>query len=129
MIKGGKQPHQIYDDSLCEPAVEILSNGKSISRLATTLGVCRDTIYEWRDKHPEFALALKRGRDAAQARWEDIGEDGIMGEIKNFSASAWIFTMKNRFRADYAEDKEHKTVNDSIVEQLLLGKKQQNETT
>lgn len=112
----------VYNESMCEKAEQILSAGKSIARLATDLKVCRDTIYDWRDKHPEFARALKNGKDASQAAWEDIGEDGIRGNIKNFSATAWMFTMKNRFRDDYKEDKEAKSTNDSIVEQLMLKK-------
>ena len=110
---------QIYNESLCAIAEEVLGSGKSIARLATTLGVCRDSIYEWRDKHPEFARSLKKGRDASQAYWEDIGHEGACGEIKNFSATCWIFTMKNRFREDYKEDKEPRSANETLVEKLL----------
>ena len=110
---------KVYNESLCAVAEQLLREGKSIARVATNLGVCRETIYDWRDKHPEFAQAFKRGKDAAQAHWEDIGEAGICGGVKNFSATAWMFTMKNRFREDYKEDKEAKTVSESIVEKLL----------
>ncbi len=110
---------KIYNESMCAIAEQIFGSGKSIARLASSLGVCRETIYDWRDKHPEFARALKRGKETAQAHWEDIGEEGICGEIKNFSATAWIFTMKNRFREDYKEDKQEKTISESVVEKLL----------
>jgi hypothetical protein len=110
---------KIYNEAMCAEAEQLLAAGKSIARVATNLGVCRETIYDWRDIHPEFARALKNGRAAAQAKWEDIGEEGITGGIKNFSATAWIFTMKNRFREDYKEDKEVKTVSDTIVEKLI----------
>ena len=110
---------KVYDASMCEIARQLLANGKSIARVATNLGVCRDSIYDWRDKHPEFARALKQGKDSAQAYWEDIGEEGVMGEIKNFSATTWIFTMKNRFRDDYAEDKESKNVSEDLVSKIL----------
>lgn len=110
---------KVYNESMCETVKHLLADGKSIARIATNLGVCRDTIYDWRDKHPEFASALKAGKDAAQAHWEDIGEEGINGNIKNFSATAWMFTMKNRFRSDYAEEKQEKTVSESIVEKLI----------
>jgi len=110
---------KIYDESMCEIARQLLAKGKSIARVATDLGVCRDSIYDWRDKHPEFARALKTGKDSAQSHWEDIGEEGITGEIKNFSATAWMFTMKNRFRDDYKEDKDKKDDNGSLVEKIL----------
>jgi hypothetical protein len=113
---------KIYNESMCEEAIQILSKGKSIARLATNLGVCRDSIYEWRDKHPEFARALKMGRDACQAYWEDIGESGIVGDLDKFSGTSWIFTMKNRFREDYAEEKkEEKDTSQSVLEKIISG--------
>jgi hypothetical protein len=110
---------KVYNESMCEEVRQLLTAGKSIARVATNLGVCRDTIYQWRDKHPEFARALSRGKDASQAYWEDRGEDGTFGDCKNFSATSWIFTMKNRFREDYAEDKDKNAGNASLVEQIL----------
>lgn len=111
---------QIYNDTMPARARDILSRGKSIARLATDLGVCRDSIYEWRDKHPEFAKALKQGLDACQAYWEDIGEAGVVGDLERFAGTSWMFTMKNRFRADYKEDKnEPNSIGDKIVEKLI----------
>jgi hypothetical protein len=110
---------KVYNQAMCVEAEQLLAAGKSIARVATNLGVCRDTIYDWRDKHPEFAKALKSGLSAAQARWEDIGESGIVGDLDKFSATAWMFTMKNRFREDYAEVKQDKTASETLVEKLL----------
>jgi hypothetical protein len=122
MKKGGIQPNQVYNEGVCDMAVSILGAGKSIARLASSLGVCRETIYEWREKHPEFDKAFKQGKEAAQAYWEDIGEDGVMGITKNFSASAWIFTMKNRFREDYRDDKDDKKDDAvSVLEKIISG--------
>ena len=111
---------KVYDESMCKIAEQLLANGKSIARVATNLGVCRDTIYDWRDKHTKFAKALRTGKMAAMAYWEDIGEDGVKGDIKNFSATAWMFTLKNRFREDYADQqKQEKTISDTLVEKLI----------
>lgn len=109
---------QVYNESMCQIAEQLLSEGKSLARVATELKVCRDTIYDWRDKHPEFAAALKRGLGACQAFWEDIGMSGITGEIKNFGGTPWMFVMKNRFRADYAEEKE-KSSAESLIETVI----------
>jgi hypothetical protein len=119
MVIGGIQPNQIYNESTCSKAESLLAQGKSIASVAFRLGVCRDTIYDWRDKHPEFAQALKRGKEASQEHWEDIGYEGICGDRKGFSATAWMFVMKNRFRDDYQEDKEPKSISESIVEKLI----------
>jgi hypothetical protein len=110
---------QVYNEAMCEIAEQLLSKGKSIARVATNLSVCRDTIYDWRDKHPEFARALQRGKDACQAYWEDIGEQGVKGEIDKFAGTSWMFTMKNRFRSDYKEEKQEPTFNESLVEKLI----------
>ncbi|MEK7500455.1 MAG: hypothetical protein AAB649_07710 [Patescibacteria group bacterium] len=112
-----------YSSELCELATNILSTGKSLASICSKLNITRTTLYEWRDTHPEFRDAIELGLQKAQEVWEQMGRDGINGDIKGFGAAPWIFSMKNRFRADYAEEKEHKSTNDSIVEQLLLGKK------
>lgn len=100
-------------------AVEILSQGKSLAAVCAALDVSRQTLYEWRDTHPEFRDSLSIGIQKCQAYWEDIGMDGIVGNHEKFSASPWIFTMKNRFRDDYQEDKQEKTISVSIVEGLI----------
>lgn len=100
-------------------AVEILAKGKSLAAVCAHLNISRPTLYEWRDRFPEFKKSIELGLQKAQVYWENIGEDGITGNIKNFGGSPWIFTMKNRFRDDYAEEKEHKSVSDSIVEKLI----------
>ena len=118
-IRGGIQPNQVYNESLCEVAYDLLSQGKTIARVATALKVKRKTIYEWLNKHPEFADAFELGKDACQAYWEDRGEAGTFGEYEKFSAASWIFTMKNRFRDDYKDDKsDSKDVTD-IVSKLI----------
>jgi hypothetical protein len=111
---------KIYNESMCADAERLMASGKSIARLATHFGVCRDTIYEWCKKHPEFAKSFKNGKDSAQAYWEELGEEGISGNLDKFSATAWIFTMKNRFRDDYKEDKkEEKTINETLLEKII----------
>jgi AcrR family transcriptional regulator len=110
---------QIYNSGICEKVEQILSQGKSIAAVASELGVNRATIYEWRDKHPEFDKAYQRGLDACQAFWENIGQNGITGEIKNFGGTPWMFTMKNRFRADYAEEKADKSAAETLVDKLI----------
>ena len=106
----------------CEIAAEVLSSGKSYAAVCSKLDICRSTLYKWRDDFPEFAKALSRGLQKAQEHWEDIGEDGIKGNIDKFSSTPWIFTMKNRFRDDYADEKkEDKTSADSLLEKILSG--------
>jgi len=110
----------LYKPEYCDVAIKVLADGESLAAICCELDVCRDTLYEWRDKHPDFAKAIKTGLQKSQRVWEAIGKDGVTGKIEKFGGAPWIFTMKNRFRADYAEDKsESKTISDSIVEKLI----------
>ena len=109
----------IYEQAYCHKAEAILANGKSLAAVCAQFNIARSTLYEWRDNHPEFKKAIDRGLQKAQCVWEDIGEDGARGDLKGFSAPAYIFTMKNRFREDYAEDKESKNVSEDLVSKIL----------
>lgn len=108
-----------YKPEFCQIAADVLAGGESLAAVCAELDICRTTLYTWRDENPDFAKALNKGLQKAQREWERLGREGVDGSIEKFSASPWIFTMKNRFRADYQEDKEQKSVSDSIVEKLI----------
>ncbi len=109
-----------YEQKCCIKAEEILSTGKSLAAVCAAMGIARCTLYDWRDTYPEFKEAIDRGLQKAQSVWEDMGESGIKGEYKGFGAAPWIFTMKNRFRDDYKEDKNEKSeASNSLVEKIL----------
>lgn len=108
-----------YRPEMCQKAIEVLSGGESIVAVAAELGVSRVTVYEWKDTHPEFNAAINIGLAHGQRKWEAIGKQGITGGYERFSATAWMFTMKNRFREDYREEKEAKSVSDTIVDKLI----------
>ena len=107
-----------YKPEYCEKAVQVLSSGKSFASVCAALGCCRATLYNWRDAHPEFAKALNHGVQLSQAHWEDIGYSGTTGANPEFCATPWVFTMKSRFRDDYAKKKEDDGKN-SVIEKLL----------
>lgn len=108
-----------YKEEFCDIATEILASGKSLAAVCAKLDIARPTLYEWRDTYPEFRNAISRGLDRCQAYWEEIGHSGITGGYEKFSATPWIFTMKNRFRADYAEEKDVKSDNAVLIEKLI----------
>lgn len=115
----GKWQESTYNPEYCQIAHDVLAGGESMAAVCAEIGIARSTLYLWRDTHPEFALALNSGLQKAQRDWERIGRDGVIGEIDKFGGTAWIFTMKNRFREDYAEDKDKNAGNSSLVEQIL----------
>jgi hypothetical protein len=109
-----------YRPEYCQIAFEVLSKGKSLAAVCAKLGISRTTLYKWKGANQELADAIEAGLQVAQAHWEDLGESGVSGEIKNFAGTPWIFTMKNRFRSDYAGEDEFKRKDntDFLLEEL-----------
>jgi hypothetical protein len=112
-----------YKKEMCIKAAEILSSGKSLAAVCAHFNIARSTLYDWRDSHPEFKEAISQGLQKCQAYWEELGHEGVTGGYEKFGATPWIFTMKNRFREDYKEDKEDKNANDdkSVLEKIITG--------
>lgn len=55
-----------YGEALWRRLCERIANGEIWRRFCNTDGMpSYSTLYDWRDKHPEFAAALKRARDIA----------------------------------------------------------------
>jgi hypothetical protein len=112
-------PESTYKSEYCSIAADVLAAGESLAAVCAELDICRATLYNWRDAYPEFANAINAGLQKAQRDWEALGREGIVGDIKNFSAAPWIFTMKNRFREDYQEEKDNKENASSLVEKII----------
>lgn len=111
-----------YKIEHCKKAIEILASGKSLAAVCAQLDITRTTLYEWKNIHPEFRKAIEKGLQKCQAYWEEIGENGMKGNYDKFGAAPWIFTMKNRFRDDYTEDKDDKQDNAvSVLEKIITG--------
>lgn len=108
-----------YSDNLCGKAFKVLCDGESLAAVCAELDITRETLRVWRDTKPDFNEIINKGLQHSQRYWEKLGRDGIKGNYEKFSCAPWIFTMKNRFRDDYAEEKESKTVSDKIVEALI----------
>lgn len=111
-----------YKKQFAEQAAEVLAEGKSLAAVCAHLNIARSTLQEWQKNHQEFSEAIDLGLQKAQAKWEEWGEDGIKGNYDKFGAAPWIFTMKNRFRHDYKEDKEEKKDDSaSVLEKIISG--------
>ncbi len=111
--------NQKYEPWMDEVALEKFRAGKSITSVCCALDISRDTYYRWRDDkdHPFYHVAQK-GEQISQDRWEDIGMDGVVGNLEKFAGSTWQFTMKNRFREHYSDEKP-KDARDTLIEKLL----------
>jgi len=84
-----------YRPEYCEMVIPLLKEGMSIEEIGLELDVGYTTIYEWMDRHPEFAQAIKRGREFSKAWWLRNGRTQL--ENDKFSSTLWYMNMKNRF--------------------------------
>ena len=83
-----------YDPAFCETAEEILAKGYSEAVLAGELGVCIDTVTEWKKVHDEFSASIKVGRAKGARVWED--RLIALAERNEGNATGVIFGLKNR---------------------------------
>lgn len=93
-----------YDPAFCDLAETTLALGYSEAVLAGEIGVCLDTVTEWKNVHPDFSASVKRGRAKGARVWEDrlaaVATEG------GGNATAVIFALKNRIPAEWRDKTE-----------------------
>jgi len=115
------RPVSAFKPEYCEIAERVLASGESLAAVCCEIGCGRTTLYDWRDRHPEFAASLEYGVQMSQRVWEEKGRAGIDGETERFAGTPWMFVMKARFHQDYVEKKEDKETNNTntLIEKLI----------
>ena len=105
-----------FKPEYCERVQELAKDGLSWVEIAAELGVAYSTLKSWANEdNPEFLAAWERSKDLSQAWWEKNGRDRTFN-AEGFSASAYAFHMKNRFRRDYGERVEVSGPNQGPIE-------------
>lgn len=89
-----------YKPEYCDLVIELGKDGASTVDMSSTIGVVRQTMYNWAEVHPDFMDALTRARELSQVWWEKAGRDG-MGADK-FNSAVWAKMVGARF-ADYQD--------------------------
>jgi hypothetical protein len=95
----------LYRRKFCQEVIEIGRTGASRTQIARSLGVARNTLYQFTRAHPEFAYALSRATEAAQAWWENVGLAAIDLPANQFNTTLWCKVMNARFPKDWRETK------------------------
>lgn len=105
-----------YTPELCEKVIPLLKEGMSIQELGLELDVGYSTLYEWMDRHPEFAEAVKKGREFSEGWWMKRGREAL--DTKEFNSTIWYMNMKNRFKW---KDKQDESNDDqkSLMQKLI----------
>ncbi|MCH7499419.1 MAG: hypothetical protein IH886_05335 [Nitrospinae bacterium] len=84
-----------YRPEMCDQVIELMGDGASLVEVAAKLGICKDTLHEWKKTNVEFSDSIKRGVQLSAAWWEEKGRTNL--ENKDFSYTGWYMNMKNRF--------------------------------
>lgn len=92
-----------YNPSFCDDVIGHGKSGKSVTWIATEIGVTKQTLHNWMAAHPEFLDAMTHAKAWAQRWWEDKGQEGM--EQQGFNASVWSRSMAARFPDDWREVK------------------------
>ena len=93
-----------YDPAFCDLAEATLAKGYSEAVLAGEIGVCIDTITEWKTAHPEFSASVKVGRAKGARIWEDRLAN--LADRNEGNATGIIFGLKNRQPSEWRDKTE-----------------------
>jgi hypothetical protein len=94
-----------YDPAYCEQVIELGRIGKSIEQICYHLNTPVRTLYEWRDRNPEFSQALEFAKDLEQAWWEEQASAYMVEnrESDKLNTGLWSRSMAARFPKKYRE--------------------------
>ncbi len=84
-----------YEPEMCDQVIELMKEGASLVEVAAEIGICEDTLHEWKKTNAEFSESIKKGVQLSAAWWERKGRTNL--ENKDFSYTGWYMNMKNRF--------------------------------
>ncbi len=87
--------HLLYKPEYCQLLIDHMSKGGSFVSFAGTINVGKRTIYEWVEKHPEFAEA----KQVAKSKCEEFYINSLLalgnGVVEKGNATSLIWLTKN----------------------------------
>lgn len=92
-----------FRDSFGDEILSLMATGLSLVAAAAELGFHRQRVYEWVEKHPEFADTVK----LAKAKRQLFLERRLLAEDAGPKVTATIFALKNAAPEDWRDKQEH----------------------
>ncbi len=80
-----------YDPAYCQVVIDKMGEGFSKTAVAGFIGVCRNTLLNWTETHPEFLRAVKVGEAMRTMKLED----DLLSMSEGPRVTARIFALKN----------------------------------
>lgn len=91
-----------YNPAYAEEILQGMAQGLSLAAAAAELGIHRQRVYEWEERHPEFADTIKLARSKRQLFLERRLLDAKDGPVVTSS----IFALKNAAGDDWRDKQE-----------------------
>jgi hypothetical protein len=92
-----------YSPAYAEEVITYCAQGYSLTAFAGSIGVCRRTIAEWSEAHPEFLQAVSRAKAKRAEWWETKALDVATNGGTGGRATMVIFGLKNHAPEDFRE--------------------------
>ena len=96
-----------YDPKFCDMVVEDMGQGYSLTAFAGLIGVCKATLNNWMDEHPEFLDAVKRAKAARLRDWEANAINMRANGGGPGGATITIFGLKNMGGDEWSDTQRH----------------------
>lgn len=103
MAKVGR-PSKYRKDFHPEDFIRLSRQGKTFAQIAAAWDIDRETLWSWGKRHTEFANAIKRGRQLAEAWYMEIGQSAMFGQVKidgrpvKVELGWYVWMTKNMFK-------------------------------
>jgi hypothetical protein len=92
-----------FKDGYGEEILSLMATGLSLAAAAAELGIHRQRVYEWVEKHPQFADTISLAKSKRQLFLE---RRLLSAEVSPIVTST-IFALKNAAGEDWREKQEH----------------------
>ena len=86
-----------------EVILQAMAEGLSLAAAAAELGIHRQRVYEWMERHPEFADTIR----LAQVKRQLFLERRLLSAKEGPVVTSTIFALKNAGPEDWRDKQEH----------------------
>lgn len=95
-IKPSGRPTK-YKETLGNDLIELGKVGKLPAQVASSFGVTKQTLHEWRGAYPVFSDAYAIYKEHCENWWLDLAQSQAQGGIGNFNATKFMLAAAFRY--------------------------------
>ena len=100
-----------YRDAFGDEILALMTEGLSLAAAAAELGIHRQRVYDWVEKHPEFADTISLAKGKRQL----FLERRLLAAKESPVVTSTIFALKNAAGEDWRDKQEHEHTGALVV--------------